>query len=151
MSYKNSGFTLLELMIAVGVIVIALSGLLAVFSHLMSINENAKNLTLAVTACQDKLEQMRNSNFSTLYSTYNAAHFDPNGFRAADAEGAISITNTDPALLEVHVSVSWRTRSNMVIGEDKNLNGILDSGEDLAPANGKLDSPAEIITLMCQR
>lgn len=152
MARKNSksGFTLLELMIAVAVIIIALAGLLAVFSHLMYLNENARKLTLAVTACQDKLEEMRNSNFSTLYATYNGTSFNPNGFSAGEAKGAISINNSNPNLLQVCVNVSWRTRSNRVIGEDKNLNGMLDAGEDINP-NNRLDSPAEIITLMCQR
>ena len=42
------------------------------------------------------------------------------------------------------------TRSNRVIGEDKNLNGTLDGGED-SNANGRLDSPGQILTLMAQR
>lgn len=146
----NYGFTLLELMIAVTVLIVALAGLLAVFAHLMSLNENSRKFTLAVAACQDKLEEIHNANFSTLYTTYNGASFNPNGFTAGEAKGAISINNSNPNLLQVCVSVSWRTRSNRVIGEDKNLNGMLDAGEDM-PINNRLDSPAELITLMCQR
>ena len=147
--YK-SGFTLLELMIAVGVLVVALVGLLGVFAHLMLLNENSSKLTLAVTACQAKLEEMRNSSFSTLYLNYNGTNFNPAGFSSGEAKGAISINNSNPNLLQVFVSVSWRTRANRVIGEDKNLNGIRDAGED-SNANGRLDSPGQIATLMAQR
>lgn len=152
MPYRNnrSGFTLLELMIAVSVLIVALAGLLAVFAHLMSLNENSRKLTLAVTACQAKLEEMRNSNFSTLYTTYNATNFNPGGFSSGEAKAAVSINNSNPNLLQVFVSVSWRVRSNRVIGEDANLNGALDAGED-SNGNGRIDSPAAIATLMAQR
>ena len=76
----RSGFTLLELMIAVGVLIVALAGLLGVFSHMISLNENSGKLTLAAAACQDKLEEIRNSNFSALYTAYNGANFNPAGF-----------------------------------------------------------------------
>lgn len=144
MFMKDKGFTLLELMIAVSVLIVAMAGLMAVFTHLISLNENSRKLTLAVEACQDKLEEMRNSNFSTLFTTYNGTSFNPNGFPAGEAKGIVSVNNTNPNLLQVFVSVSWRTRSNRVIGEDKNLNGIVDAGE----ASG---SPAQITTLMSQR
>ena len=147
---KNKGFTLLELMIAAGVLIVALSGLLAIFTNLLSLNENSRKLTIAMAACQDKLEEIRNSNFSTLYATYNNASFDPAGFTVGQAKGNVSINNSNPNLLQVFVSVSWRTRSNRVIGEDTNLNGVFEAGEDSNP-NGRLDSPAAIATLMSKR
>jgi len=147
---NRNGFTLLELMIAVGVLIVALAGLLGVFAHLISLNENSSKLTLAVAACQAKLEEIRNSTFSNIYTTYNGASFNPQGFASSEAKGAISINNSNPILLQVFVSVSWRTRSNRVIGEDRNLNGSRDAGEDLN-ANLRLDSPGQLATLMAQR
>ena len=140
----------MELMIAVGVLIVALVGLLGVFAHMISLNENSGKLTLAVAACQAKLEEMRNSDFSNLYTTYNGTNFNPPGFSSGEAKGAISINNSNPNLLQVFVSVSWRTRANRVVGEDKNLNGVLNTGED-SNANGRLDSPGQIATLMAQR
>lgn len=147
---NSSGLTLLELMIATSVLVIAISGLLAVFAKFLSLNENARKLSLAIAACQDKMEEIRDSNFDIIYSTYNSAHFDPDGFPAADAEGNVYINNSNPQLLRLCVSVSWKERSNRIIGEDKNLNGILDSGED-TNTDGRLSSPAETVTLMGAR
>lgn len=149
--YKsNSGLTLLELMIATAILVVAIAGLLATFTGLFSLNENTRKLTLAATACQDKMEEIRNSSFATLYTTYNNTSFEPAGFIASDAEGTVYIDNTDPDLLEVAVSVSWRGRSNKIIGEDANLNGALDTGEDVN-GDGRLSSPAEIVTLIGSR
>lgn len=147
---RKSGFTLLELMIGAAVLVIALSGLLSIFANLISLNENARNLTLGMTACQDKLEEIRKADFSTAYTVFNNTHFNPAGFNPVEAEGTVYVNNANPALLNICVTVSWRTRSNRVFGEDKNLNGILDAGED-ADGNDRLSSPAEIITLMAQR
>ena len=149
---KNNkyGFTLIELMISVSVLIVALAGLLGVFAHLISLNENSSKLTLAVAACQAKLEEIRNSTFSNTYATYNGASFNPQGFTSGEAKGAISVNNSNPNLLQVYISVSWRTRSNRVIGEDRNLNGALNAGED-SNANNRLDSPSQLVTLMAQR
>lgn len=146
----NSGITLLELMIATAVLVVAITGLVAIFTRFPSLNENARKLSLAVTASQDKMEEIRNSDFGILYTTYNGVSFDPAGFPPSEAEGSIYIDNTNPNLLAIYVSVSWMESSNRIVGEDTNLNGILDSGEDL---NGdeRLNSPAEVVTLMVNR
>ncbi len=149
--YKHSsGLTLLEIMITTAVLIVAVTGLLALFAYLFSINENARKLTLGITAAQDKMEEIRDADFSTLYATYNSTGFEPAGFDAGDAEGNISIDNTDPNLLEICVSVSWRERSNRIVGEDINLNGAFDAGED-TNGNNRLSSPAEIVTLIGQR
>jgi len=52
-------------------------------------------------------------------------------------------------LLEVILTVSWKQRDGRIIGEDLNLNGILDAGED-ANSNGRLDSPSELRSLISE-
>ncbi len=151
LGYKNNaGFSLLELMIAAAVLIIAISGILAIFTNLLSLNENSRKLTLAITAAEDKMEEIRDANFSTIYAAYNGANFEPGAFDVSDGEGNVYIDNTDPNLLEVCVSVSWRGRANRITGEDINLNGALDTGEDLN-GDGRLSSPAELITLIGER
>ncbi|MDP6686069.1 MAG: hypothetical protein QGI05_03855 [Candidatus Omnitrophota bacterium] len=147
---KNSGLTLLELMIATAITIVALCGLLAIFTSLFSLNETAKNLTVSTVACQDKMEEIRNADFATLYTTYNGTNFDPFGFQLQEAKGDVYIDNTDPDLLAVYVSVSWTDHSNRIIGEDSDLDGSLDTGEDLN-GDGRLSSPAEIATLIGAR
>ena len=147
---NNSGFTLLEVMIATAILVIAIAGLLATFAGLSSLNENSGKLSLAIIATQDKMEEIRDSDFSALFSSYNNTNFNPGGFPSSEAMGNVYIDNTYPDLLEVYVSVSWRERSNRIIGEDVNLNGSLDSGED-SNSDGRLTSPAEVVTLIGER
>ncbi|MFC1667145.1 prepilin-type N-terminal cleavage/methylation domain-containing protein [Candidatus Omnitrophota bacterium] len=149
---KTPGFTLLEIMIATAILVIAISGLMATFAGLSSLNENSKKLTLATTSSQDKMEEIREyldaNGLATTYSAYNGQAFNPNGFPSS--KGAVSIDNTNPDFLEISVSVSWRERGNRILGEDTNLNGALDAGEDLN-SDGKLNSPAGLITIMVSR
>lgn len=147
---NNSGLTLLELMIAAGILVVAISGLMAIFTGMFSLNENARKITLAVTASQDKMEEMRNSNFDSLFTAYNGTSFDPDGFASGEVKGAVYIDNTNSDLLEVCVAISWREHSNKIVGEDINLNGALDPGEDLNGDN-RLSSPAEVVTLIGER
>ena len=147
---QKSGFTLFELVIAVAILVVAITGILATFAKFIALNEDARSLTIALTSCQDKMEEIRNSNFDTVFANYNGTSFNPDGFTLNEAKGAIYVDNTNPKLLEIYMSVSWRGTSNRIIGEDTNLNGVLDLGEDL---NGdtRLNAPAEIITLMSRR
>jgi Tfp pilus assembly protein PilV len=147
---NNKGLNLLELMTATAVLVIAVCGLLAIFTKLLALNENARRLTLAMTSAHEKMEEIRDSNFDTLYSAYNGTRFDPRGLPPADAEGNVTVINTDPSLLKIYVTVSWKGRSDKITGEDLNLNGALDPGEDLN-GNNRLDSPAGIVSLMGRR
>jgi len=58
--------------------------------------------------------------------------------------GVVYVDDTNPELLEVTVSVCWQ-QVLRVIGEDKNLNGVLDAGED-TNGNGKIDSSVQLVT-----
>jgi hypothetical protein len=52
--------------------------------------------------------------------------------------------------LDVTVSICWR-QGNRIIGEDANLNGVLDSGEDTMEANGIIDSTVQLKTRVANK
>jgi len=52
---------------------------------------------------------------------------------------------------EARVIVCWRQRLGNIIGEDRNLNGALDAGEDTGGVSGELDSPCELISAFVKR
>jgi len=54
---------------------------------------------------------------------------------------------TAPERPEIEYPCTWVYK---VIGEDKNLNGILDPGED-TNGNGIIDSPVELVTQVANR
>jgi len=160
------GFTLMELMIAAAILVVALSGLLHAFSACFVLNETSRNQTLALNGLQEKIEKIRSVDFSTIYSTYNGTTFylDEDGvddpaddwfLPRQDHIGVIQVINdgTDAAavtgsdLLQVRLVICWRQNGSRIIGEDMDLDGVLDTGED-TNANNRIDSPAELITLI---
>ncbi len=150
---SKKGFTLLELMTAAGIIIIALSGLLFLFVKINALNERANSLSLATASIQNKMEEIRRTDFAAISTTFDNTPFVPSGFSAGNAMGSISVEEAidgDATLLRVFLSVSWRESSNRIIGEDADLDGHLDGGED-TNTDGELSSPAQIITLMANR
>lgn len=145
---SHKGFTLLELMLAAAVLIVAISGLVAAFVGCYALNETARNLTFATMGAQQKLEEIREHNFYNIYSDYNGTTFGVTGI--AEAKGRVDIDNTNPDLLKITVTVCWKQVGGRIIGEDLNLDGDLDAGED-SNGNGRLDSPVQIITLMAKR
>lgn len=178
---KRGGFTLLEVMIAAAVLVVALLGLLGVFTGCFGLNETARNLTIAINGAQEKLEEIRNyssDSFDTMVGDYSSGGTEGNTFTispanwlAAGEQSAViyfrnpatgAILNTGPTaspglnLYEVRITVCWRQKGGRIIGEDGGTGGgiALDgvlNGNEDADGNNMLDSPAQIVTLMAER
>jgi len=144
-----TGFTLLELMIACAVLIIALTGVLATFVACLDLAETTKNSNLALGAAQAEAEQMRRADFLSLYTTYNGHTFNVSTMGANQSLGTTTIDNSNPALLKIDIGVCWRQRGARVIGECT-YDGSKVVFSD-ANGNGILDSPAQITTYMAQR
>lgn len=146
------GFTLIELMIAVGVLIIVLVGLLQIFIYCLNLSEFAGNATLAISEAQGELEEIRSHEFERIAGDYGPGGNPGNTFELAqlNGKGTIYIDDTNPALLAIEIVVSWREKGNRIVGEDSDLNGVLDSGED-TNGNGKLDSPVVLVSLIAER
>lgn len=142
---------MLELMIAATVLVVALLGLLGVFTGCFGLNETARNLTIAINGAQERLEQIRNADFGTIIANYNGP-FNVSGLDGMGRVDATYVAGSNNNLIDIRVVICWRQGRNRIIGEDANLDGVFDLvTEDTNPANGQLDSPAQIVTLMAKR
>ena len=76
----QAGFTLLELMVAVVVIVVAFFGLLLSLHYGSVLNETSRQLRTAHEAAQRALEAVRAYEFAFIYRSFNAdTNDDPNG------------------------------------------------------------------------
>lgn len=146
---SSSGFSLVELMLAIAILTVGIVGLLASYINILTLNETSRKFNLVVNAMQAQEELLRNEDFDNLLG-YNGNTFDIAGFAASGAKGRIEVTTTAYSdLIKIRAVASYKTKDGRIIGEDKNLNGSLDAlqGED-ANANGILDSPAEMVTLI---
>jgi hypothetical protein len=148
----------MELMFASFIMLIAFTGILALYINCINLSELSKNTTIAVNAAQAKIEEIRNYPFDTITvygpgGSRGNAFTIPNWLSSSNHQGAIERTEiVATQLYEFRVTVSWRERSGRIIGEDKNFDGdCQDSGEDTSPANGQCDSPSKVVTLISRR
>lgn len=146
---KENAFTLPELMISVLILGITFVGMLLTFVKCMDLNELSRNSMIAVAAAKTKAEDIKNSSFNTIYTNYNAVPFDVTGFAVGTAKGVSYVDNTNPDLLLVTISICWKQKSGRTIGEDTNVNGILNAGED-KDADNAIDSPVQVVSYIYQ-
>ena len=137
----DQGMTMVELLVAVGLLVLVFTGIMMSYLNTMELQETAQSTSAAIRAAAGRLEQIRATTFSQITATYDNVPFAVTGL---DGMGVTYINSSDPALLLVTVSVSWRSRNDRVHGGDKNLNGQIDDGDD--SAGGMLTSPVQLVT-----
>jgi prepilin-type N-terminal cleavage/methylation domain-containing protein len=144
---NNRGFTLVELLIVVGILAVVVLGLLQLFIYTSVQAQMAGNKTLAVAAATNKIEEIRNHTYTSIAADYASGGTPGNKFTPANitGKGIIYIGSSNPDLLTIEVDVSWRNKYGRVIGEDLDLDGVKDTGEDVN-GNNKLDSPVKLIS-----
>lgn len=83
-----SGFALVDLLVATGVLLIALVGTAAALTSVSTLRRSSAETRMALTAARTALEQLRAAPFSTLLGTYGAgAGFDVD----ADGDGVADL------------------------------------------------------------
>ncbi len=142
----KNGLSLVELMIASAVFLLTFVGILASYLACLELSEMSKNSSIALHASKARLEAIKNTTFSQIKATYNGIPFAVASFTGM---GVSYVDDTNPALLKVTLSFSWKQPRGRVVGEDTNLNGVVNAGED-KNANGILDSPVELATYIFQ-
>ncbi len=144
---SKKGFVLPEVMLACAIAAFAICGLLLMYVAGMDLIRVSKNSSIASSAALGLIEEIRNTPFPDIATDYNGLKFSVNNIPGSS--GIVYVDDTDDEFLLVTVSVCW-PQGNRVIGEDLNLNGDLDMGED---TNGNLiiDSPVQLITQVVNR
>ena len=140
---SEQGLTLLEVMIAAGILAFSLCGILVAFIASFVLSETSKNVNIATNAAILVAEQVRNTPFSKV-PNYNNLNFIVNDI--PQSRGVVYVNTSNNELYVITISVCWSQR-NRVIGEDTNLNGVLNAGEDVN-GNGIIDSPVQIVVKM---
>lgn len=141
------GFTFAEVLLALAILTFALCSILLTYISCLLLITTSKNINIATNACLGLMEEIRSSPFTRIASDYNGLNFFLNDI--PESRGVVYVDSSNPDFLRVTVSVCWR-QGNRVIGEDTNLNGVLDAGED-KNGNGIIDSPVELVTEIANR
>lgn len=139
---KHRGSSLLEVIIATAVFLIAAVALLYAILKSMELEELGRRSQQALAGIQSQIDVIKNTPFSTIVATYDNATFTNANLTGM---GKIYVDDTDPELLVIKVVYCWRQSNSRVIGEDTNLNGVLNAGED-KNGNGQIDSYVQVQT-----
>lgn len=144
---RSRGFTLIELIVTTVILGIIIVGLIQSFIVSALLADIATRKTVAASQAQDKLEEILNHTFDNIITDYASGGTPGNTFNLAsiNGKGLVTVTTYTTNVLQVDVVVAFQIRNGRVIGEDKDLDGVLDAGED-ANSNGFLDSPVKIST-----
>ena len=147
-----AGFSLAEALVTLGLVVVIVTGVLQLFIYCAVLSELSGKMTGVVSEAQAKVEEIFNHSYTLITTDYASGGSPGNTFDLTQAtgKGIILIDSSNADLLQIEVVVSWRNRNNRIIGEDKNLSGSLDTGED-ANGNGRLDSPVSLVTWIARR
>ena len=140
---NNKGLSLPEIMVASVVFILATVGILYSYLKCMELQDVGRNVSIVTQAVRNKMENIKNSTFSTLSATYNNTTFTTAGITGRGVVYVDAVT--DPNLVQVKIAFCWKQPNGRVIGEDTNLNGVLNAGED-KNANGQIDSYVQITT-----
>lgn len=146
MKKEKQGFTLIEVVIATGIVVTVVLGTLSFYRHMILLSRYNQGYALALQEAQAKLEEMRAHPYSRLTIDYGTGGAPGDTFPVTglNGRGVITFDTTDPAALGVRIVVSWEEKGG-ILGEDLDLDGNLDVGED-RNGNGLLDAPVELVT-----
>jgi Tfp pilus assembly protein PilE len=147
------GLTLIEILIATVVLVVALLSTLGLLSHSLSLPEGNRDSTIALHEAEAMMEHICADDYLTIRATYATVAQTP--FAIANLTGmgtvyANELSGATNGLMRVKVVVCYQHK-NRIIGEDADFDGILDAGEDTILANGELDSPCQLETVIVNR
>jgi hypothetical protein len=126
---------------------LALVAILETYISCLVLIATSKNVNITTNAALGLMEEVRSSAFTRIIDDYHGLNFIVN--EIPTSRGVVYVDDTNPELLEVTTSVCWR-QGNRVIGEDRDLDGVLDAGED-KNGNGIIDSPVELVTRIANR
>jgi type II secretory pathway pseudopilin PulG len=151
-------FTLVEVLFTFGILAFCICGILLTYIQMFVLVDLSRDTTLATNAAQARMEELKRASFTSL-SGFNGQTYDVSGFASGNAKCRVEVSDVTirnpytETLKRARVVVCFKSRGR-VIGEDSNLNGNLDSGEDRQHSGedgfGRLDSPVELVTLIAK-
>lgn len=114
--FKNQGFTLVEVLITIGILTVVIVGLLQLFVYCSNLAEAAGNTTLSINEAQNKMEEIRNHDFSTVATDYASGGTPGNTFALTSLNGTGTITPSQvggsSGLLQIQINVAWQNKNS---------------------------------------
>ncbi len=111
MRLSNKGFTLLELIITTGILLIVVSGLMVTFVYCLLLNESNNNLVIAANDAQAVLEEIKGL-------SYNQIQGRVGGYSRVFtnlSDEAVTFPGADfgASIIKITVNISWTERQRL--------------------------------------
>lgn len=120
---KKNGFTLVEVVIALLLVVVVLAGAYLLIVHAARLTRMARDHYIAINIAKNRLERARNFQYSDLYLLQESNMIvDENGAPGENGRFNRStevITNYAPNLTQINVTVRIRSRRNNQFGTEQ--------------------------------
>ena len=139
---NDRGFTLPELLMATVLMAVIFVGVLLTILKCLELTDIARVSSAAVIAAKNKMMEVENTPYGSIVANYHNVPFDVSGF---NGKGVTYATSASQAITITAV-VCWKQPNGRVFGEDTNLNGAVNAGED-SNGNGRLDSIVQVTTI----
>lgn len=130
---SEKGFTLIEIIVTIVLLVVALLGMTSVTTMVIKGNSFSKMMTTATTLVKDKMEDFKNMNYTTLPAGTATDYATAGGTVQASATGAYyrrswTLTANSPAanMTSIVVTVNWPQQSPT---HNVTLNTIVAAGD----------------------
>ena len=102
---RRSGFTLLELMLAVSLLAIGTIAIVELLQRSQTASADGENVLIATNLAQRRLEELRNTAYGSLADESRASVSSPSGFSQFDR--AVTVTTPYTNLKQIVVTVYW--------------------------------------------
>jgi len=103
---SEKGFTLPEMLLAALIASFALCGILLTYVTCMDSMRVSKTASIATSAAQGLLEEIRSFPFPQIVTNYDGFSFTVNGIPSSI--GVVSVDDTNPEFLLVTINVTWQ-------------------------------------------
>ncbi len=103
-------FTLLEVLVAIVILSIGLSGVAAFTGSIMNYNREANNVMSATTLAQDKLEELKNTSYSNVASSCDTDSIFTRTWNVTSDFPAVNMKT-----IAVTVSWNWKSKTRNVV------------------------------------
>ena len=112
----RDGFTLVEIMIAVGVLLVSVLALAAIIVPLNRQREQVETLQAVMSAAKSQLEEIKGIDPAFVKATYDLQTYNVAGVDGANTGGSVlevTVDDTVPTLLVVTVTGAWNVQGHV--------------------------------------